>query len=763
MGITLGWVALLLAGATGAPPEEKHTAAISYTVKMVEADGVGWRASAMSQLKPVTRQGAATVWTLPRSASKNLIQEITKSSSDAVVQGPRVMALPGVPATIQVRENRKFVTQVAWNGEDSAPQAMPEDVRIGWHTTLIGRKLDQGILVKMVLEDTEIRGVYQVTMASPSDAKVMKTGVSVPGMFRGTDKLAGAHATVFDDSPFETSGSSTVTKVNASCDNDASQAACAGDAAKKTKMKDLMDKAMTAYADGEFTECESLAKRVMELDPDELAAATLVFKARTERRFKADKNRLNKTESGFLRALKEVDRARDKADRVLDKVDHLPALEELQARRENRLLELPEIANQEILGEWLIPKGECLLVSFGPHTVADKDGKAVVRERLAFVEAEEQAGVAGAPRAVTAVPSYIIRMAPGVAPPPAPFGAVPPGPPVPPAPAPIAPPTAYSPTPVPDPAGPLPSGRYMHDDVQYFPSGPDFPWANTQAATQRARMRAQGVEPPSPPAAAPIPAAPARSAEKLPVPPAPSRSFPEGIHADGRKAKLPPLPDDEIDEADSADSESAEPRPSPQTKKPRKPEPKPEADESTTKASFTQPKSSTVFLPSLFLPGASTGFQFLLPIRPLSLKLPFNQRLEIEIFGRVVPDAQPSEVEKTPAVAPLSSRRPAVDERFLASRVMEAMMAQGVKWMLEPSTSTSSLPEKSTAEVPTPAPTAGCAATPGRATGTSGSSIQQTVDSLLSQAQQLQKQADHWETFWLLDQPSQMTPYRIDK
>jgi hypothetical protein len=50
----------------------------------------------------------------------------------------------------------------------------------------------------------------------------------------------------------------------------------------------------------------------------------------------------------------------------------------------------------------------------------------------------------------------------------------------------------------------LPSGRYMHDDVQYFPSGPDFPWANTQAASQRARMRAMGMEPP-PPTTAPVP------------------------------------------------------------------------------------------------------------------------------------------------------------------------------------------------------------------------------------------------------------------
>ena len=44
----------------------------------------------------------------------------------------------------------------------------------------------------------------------------------------------------------------------------------------------------------------------------------------------------------------------------------------------------------------------------------------------------------------------------------------------------------------------LPSGKYMHDDVQYFAPGTDFPWANTQAATQRARMQQMGVEVPPP-------------------------------------------------------------------------------------------------------------------------------------------------------------------------------------------------------------------------------------------------------------------------
>lgn len=43
----------------------------------------------------------------------------------------------------------------------------------------------------------------------------------------------------------------------------------------------------------------------------------------------------------------------------------------------------------------------------------------------------------------------------------------------------------------------LPSGKYMHDDVQYFAPGPDYPMANTQAAIQKARMQAMGLEPPT--------------------------------------------------------------------------------------------------------------------------------------------------------------------------------------------------------------------------------------------------------------------------
>ena len=58
----------------------------------------------------------------------------------------------------------------------------------------------------------------------------------------------------------------------------------------------------------------------------------------------------------------------------------------------------------------------------------------------------------------------------------------------------------------------LPSGKYMHDDVQYFPPGPAFPWANTQAATQRARMQAMGIEVPAPGQGGPLTVTPGAGA-----------------------------------------------------------------------------------------------------------------------------------------------------------------------------------------------------------------------------------------------------------
>jgi hypothetical protein len=80
----------------------------------------------------------------------------------------------------------------------------------------------------------------------------------------------------------------------------------------------------------------------------------------------------------------------------------------------------------------------------------------------------------------------------------------------------------------------LPSSKYMYDDVQYFQPGPDFPWANTQAATQRARMQAAGLDLPG--ASGTLPA----QAAETPPPPAPGITPPPPpVAAPGMD--LPPL------------------------------------------------------------------------------------------------------------------------------------------------------------------------------------------------------------------------------
>ena len=102
MGVTLGWVALALA-ALGIPPQsEREKPPITYTVRMIEADGVGWREAVFASLKPVARQGSATIWTLPLSASIRLLSDVSKSSLANVVLAPKVTSQSGSPATIQL-------------------------------------------------------------------------------------------------------------------------------------------------------------------------------------------------------------------------------------------------------------------------------------------------------------------------------------------------------------------------------------------------------------------------------------------------------------------------------------------------------------------------------------------------------------------------------------------------------------------------------------------------------------------------------------
>ncbi len=144
MGGALGWFVVALAGVAAAPPAERAKPQITYTVRMVEAQGVEWRESVFSRLKPVTHQGAATVWTVPRDAATQLLESFSKSPDAKILQAPKVTSSSGVPTIIQCRRNRPVVTQASWDGRDPAGENPPEHVRVGWHTTMVGASSIRG-------------------------------------------------------------------------------------------------------------------------------------------------------------------------------------------------------------------------------------------------------------------------------------------------------------------------------------------------------------------------------------------------------------------------------------------------------------------------------------------------------------------------------------------------------------------------------------------------------------------------------------------
>jgi hypothetical protein len=431
MSIALEWLAVVLAGLAGTPEPKTDGPQITYQFQVIEVRGLQWREAAGHGLKPVTSRGGVTVWTAPRDFFTTLPEGTTKE----IVAAPRVTAFAQAPAHVAIRKNHPFVTQVAWRGEGAAPRETTETVREGLTTTIAGRGIDQGVLARLVIEDTDIRSVHTLNLNSPAQASTTSARAA-----DAETKKAGLHA-------------------------EGAEVCCAD------------DEANAAHCHGaQAGSC-----------PGEKGTWTPTRSAQVQ---------------------------------------------------------VPEIGRAEISGEWLIPRDEILLVGFGPHTVADKDGKAVVRERLALISAEE-----------------------------------------------VAPPTALNGS-----------------------ETPELPRALRRVAV---------------------------TAPKLAIPAIPSRSLPQGVHLDGTPAELPPLPDDE--KADTSAGDSSEPRPSPQSKKPQPgtaPAAKPSASADNNAARTAFELAKGLFKPNTLPQFAFPNLQFVMPLKPFAMKLPFSQKLELELIGRVVPDTE---------------------------------------------------------------------------------------------------------------------------
>src|SRR5208283_1202514 len=256
----------------------------------------------------------------------------------------------------------------AWRGQGSPPRQTTETVREGMTTTIAGRSIDQGVLAQLVIEDTDIRSVHTLNVPAPATASVTSDKVEpavCPATVSilehvhnfialdatGTKKITADEAIILFDEPLspekvfdEPVSINMITIQDIACTQHAkSVAGCATTcpAAGRAKAADAEKKKAGLHASGEES-CSA---------DDEANAAEC-----------------HGSQAAFS-----------------------PAEKATWSPTRSAQVQIPEIGHAEIAGEWLIPRDELLLVGFGPHTVADKDGKAVVRERLALITAEEVA------------------------------------------------------------------------------------------------------------------------------------------------------------------------------------------------------------------------------------------------------------------------------------------------------------------------------------------------------------------------------------
>src|SRR5947209_19953688 len=109
MGITMGWLAVVLAGLAGALPAKPAGPDIVYQYRIVEMHGLQWRGQAGAGLKAVTSHSAVSVWTAPASFLKSLPAGTAKETFATL----RVAASSMVPAHVTTRKNQALVTQAA--------------------------------------------------------------------------------------------------------------------------------------------------------------------------------------------------------------------------------------------------------------------------------------------------------------------------------------------------------------------------------------------------------------------------------------------------------------------------------------------------------------------------------------------------------------------------------------------------------------------------------------------------------------------------
>ena len=254
MAMVSGILALAMIGADG--PSCSTDDVTTFQVRVISLDGLDWRTAAYSRLQPVTRQGTSAIWTADRSLAAVLSDRASSVYVAGKVNASGDTVLTRCEPFSYVAAQDRVADGPINNSTAVSFVPRPERVEERFNVRVAGRRLDQGVLARVQLEETHVDAVHSVPMTETLKNETTRTSRSSKEVVRDVVKATSTKVT-----------SENTTQLTAS-------------------------------------------------------------------------------------------------------------------------VQIPEISQTRIEGEWLIPKEGVLMVSLGVKTVADANGKAVERERLAIIEAD---------------------------------------------------------------------------------------------------------------------------------------------------------------------------------------------------------------------------------------------------------------------------------------------------------------------------------------------------------------------------------------
>jgi hypothetical protein len=174
MGSGLLALAILAADGPSCPPRDATT----FQVRVLSLEGLDWRTSSYNRLQPVARQGTSTVWT----ADKALVVSLSERARSSTVFGKIVSTND---ATLTRCEAVNYVAGIDRYADgpinqSSAIAFLPKPERLDerFAVKLSGRKLDQGILTQVALEETHVDVIHSVPQTEsllPSSSNTCRT------------------------------------------------------------------------------------------------------------------------------------------------------------------------------------------------------------------------------------------------------------------------------------------------------------------------------------------------------------------------------------------------------------------------------------------------------------------------------------------------------------------------------------------------------------------------------------------------------------